>query len=80
MNTLDYAIAHPVECDRELLPVGDGEYEAHVSYLGHTITIWRFDRDYESTYGWEGADTQNNEALDSLEECLEDCWETLARK
>ena len=75
VQTLDYAIAHPTELDRELMSVGDGDFEAHVSHLGHIITIWRHDDDDESVYGWERAGKQNGEVLDSLEECLENCRE-----
>ena len=77
---LDHAIAHPLELDRKLLPVGGGDFEADVLYLGHVITIWRYDRDCESTYGWDGAGKQNGEVLDSLEECLEDCRKALGDK
>jgi hypothetical protein len=75
--TLDYAIGHPFELDRQLMPTGGCESEAHVSHLGHAITIWRYDRHCESTYGWEGAGKHNGEVLDSLEECLEDCRKAL---
>lgn len=75
--TLDYAIAHPIELDRRMAPVGDGEFEAGVFHLGQTITIWRYDDDDEATYGWVGAGRQNGEVLDYLEECLEDCRKAL---
>ena len=80
MLTLDYATAHPIQLDRRLLPGGDGDFEAEVSYLGHIITIWRHDDDDESVYGWEGAGKQNGEVLDSLEECLDDCRKALGDK
>lgn len=75
--TLDYAIAHPMELDRKLAPIGEGEYEADISHHGQTITIWRYDDYDESTYGWNGAGKQNGEVLDSLEECLDDCRKAL---
>ena len=71
--TLDDAIAHPMELDRRMAPIGDGESEAGISHLGQTITIWRHDGDDESTFGWVDAGKQNGEVLDSLEECLDDC-------
>ena len=71
--TLDYAIAHPMELDRKFAPIGEGEFEAGILHLGQTITIWRYDDDDESTFGWVGAGKQNGEVLDSLEECLDDC-------
>jgi hypothetical protein len=77
MLALDYAIAHPREFDGELSSKGNGEFEAEVSHFGCTITIWRYDRDGDSTYGWEGSGKQNGEVLDSLEECLEDCRKAL---
>lgn len=59
------------------MPIGGCESEAQVSHFGRAITIWRYDRHCESTYGWEGAGKQNGEVLDSLDECLEDCRKAL---
>ena len=79
MLSLADAIADPLALDGELSPKGNGEFEAQVSHLGHTITIWRYDREGESTYGWDGAGKQNGEVLDSLEECLDDCRKALGQ-
>lgn len=78
MLTLGYAIANPLELDRRLLPIGGREFEAEVSHGGEIITIWRYDDVNESTYGWAGPCGQNEEVLDSLLECLEDCRAALS--